>query len=398
MDKAKYKIAYFHQDGLITGSAISLRNFLSKINRNIFEPVIVLAQEGPARDLFEKLNIYVLVLKFRTFWTFPGPKCFSRDMFYQLTSLFPDKFLRNYILNVLKPDLIHINDKAGLNVGITMYKSGIPIIQHSRSTYYSTSCNFSKLLSKKAINNYADCIICISEDEVDGFENNPNKVIIYNTVDIQIATYAKTNRVKIRSELRVNNDEYLIGFAANINEKKGAWDFLELCNRLKNIPKLKFIMVGQLNDYGKTNLGNGEICPLSPREFIDEYTNENGLKEKLIITGHKVDILNYIAAMDIIVVPNKNGVLGRQPIEAQAIGIPVIATIGHSGNSQIIMNKKTGYLVNNINEAINKVKYIIDNNAFNEMSIEAMLHAKNNFNPEINIKKIEQIYLNLISH
>ena len=69
MGKTKYKIAYFQQDGLITGSAISLRHFLGAMNRELFDPIVILAKEGPARGLFEALNIRVEVFFFETFWT-----------------------------------------------------------------------------------------------------------------------------------------------------------------------------------------------------------------------------------------------------------------------------------------------------------------------------------------
>ena len=200
MDSAKYKIAYFHQDGLITGSALSLRHFLSAMNRDIFEPVVILAKEGPAINLYESLNIKVFVHNYPTFWTFPGPRCMSRGIFHQLNALLPNPKLRAFVLNEIKPDLIHINDKAALNVGISLKNLDIPIVQHSRSSYFITACKLGKYLSAKAIKRFANHIICISEDEEDGFDTFHSKSTIYNTVDCELI-----KKRKIKGHKHVNN-------------------------------------------------------------------------------------------------------------------------------------------------------------------------------------------------
>jgi glycosyltransferase involved in cell wall biosynthesis len=398
MGSTKFKIAYFQQDGLITGSAISLRHFLSAIDRTQFEPVVIMAKEGPARNLYEALNIKVEVFYFDTFWTFPGPNCISRGMFEQIKAIRPNKKLRSYILNTIKPDLIHINDKASINIGVSLQGTSIPIVQHSRSSYYITTCNFAKFISKKLINKYANHIICISEDEEDGFENNINKSIIYNTVDFELAENAIAKRSEIRKQLDVKSEEFLIGFAANVTEKKGAWDFLELCKTLKNIENTKFILVGKIEDQGETNLGNGQIINLSPKEFISLFIKENNLEEKLIVTGFREDNLALIASMDLLIVPNKNGVMGRQPIEAQTLGTPVIAQVGHSLKSKIVLNGITGYLVNNINQAITLTKELVLKKTGNDMASNAKKYAEQHFSPKQNMQKIERIYTNLLKN
>jgi glycosyltransferase involved in cell wall biosynthesis len=398
MDSAKYKIAYFHQDGLITGSALSLRHFLSAMNRDIFEPVVILAKEGPARNLYESLNIKVFVHNYPTFWTFPGPRCMSRGIFHQLNALLPNPKLRAFVLNEIKPDLIHINDKAALNVGISLKNLDIPIVQHSRSSYFITACKLGKYLSAKAIKRFANHIICISEDEEDGFEDFSNKSTIYNTVDFKLIEKAKEKRNHTRQKLGTNELDVLIGYAAHVSEKKGAWDFLELCRQLKQNTNLKFVLAGQLDEQGSTNLGKDGVLPISPKAYVESFIKENNLENQLIVTGFRDDILELIAAMDVLVVPNKNGVLGRQPIEAQATGVIVIAQAGHSKRSRVIKHGVTGYLVQNIEQSIEKLENWMQTKESKKMPQSAINHAVQNFNPATNMKKIENIYFSLIKN
>jgi glycosyltransferase involved in cell wall biosynthesis len=101
--------------------------------------------------------------------------------------------------------------------------------------------------------------------------------------------------------------------------------------------------------------------------------------------------------MDVLVVPNKNGVLGRQPIEAQALGVIVIAQTGHSKKSKVVKHGITGYIVQNIEQSINQLKLWGQNNEINKMAQSAKKHAEQSFNPVTNMRKIENIYLSLIN-
>jgi glycosyltransferase involved in cell wall biosynthesis len=253
-----------------------------------------------------------------------------------------------------------------------------------------------KILSTKAVKSFANHIICISEDEEDCFEDFINKSIIYNTVDFNIIKNAKDNRSQSRENLGIGEQEVLIGFAAHVSESKGAWDFLELCRQLKQNSNFKFILAGHLDENGLTYLGKGRLSPMSPKAYVESFIKENNLENQLIVTGFRKDILEIIAAMDVLVVPNKNGVLGRQPIEAQALGVTVIAQTGHSKKSKIINHGVTGYLVDNIEQCLEILKQWTQSTEARKMAQSAQTYASQKFSPIMNMKRIETIYLNLI--
>ena len=169
-------------------------------------------------------------------------------------------------------------------------------------------------------------------------------------------------------------------------------------NQLKRHPKLKFVLAGKLDEHGNTNLGNGHVLPISPKAYIESFIKENKLEEQLIVTGFRDDILELIAAMDVLVVPNKNGVLGRQPIEAQALGVTVLAQAGHSKKSKIIQHSETGYLVQNPEQMIEQIEYLLKHKEVEKISRAAQAYAEQKFTPATNMKKIENIYLSLINH
>lgn len=398
----KTKVLYIHQDGLITGSAISLRHFLSAINRDTFEPLVLLAQEGPARQLYEELGIEVIVHSFKRFWTFPGPNWYSPANLKQLKALLPDKQLAAFIKKI-NPAIIHINDKASINAGISMKGAGIPIVQHSRSSYCITAAKINKQLSSLAIKKFADAVIAISEDETDGHEGVKNLHIINNTVPQSQIAEAIAQKHDKRKELNIADNDIVVGMVADISAKKGAWDFMEMAAALvSKYPDkpLKFLMVGRVAESGQTPLNDGKSSPLSPKQYVEQFIANNNLQGKILLTGFRKDALAIMAGLDVLVVANHNGVMGRQPIEAQALGIPTVVTQGHSGKSTILINGFAGYVISNPvkhTELLTSIEELINHPEKRAVfGKNGQQYAADKFNPTINMGKIEKIYEELL--
>lgn len=398
----KTRILYIHQDGLITGSAISLRHFLSAINRDKFEPIVLLAQEGPARQLYEELGIEVIVHTFKRFWTAPGPNWYSPNNFKQLMALVPNKQLAAFVKNI-NPAIIHLNDKACLNAGISLNKSGIPIVQHSRSTYFNTATKINKWLSVRAIKNYSKTIIAISEDESDCISDFKNLNIINNTVSHTQTEAAIALKASKRDELGLKPTDFVIGMVSDISASKGGWNFMQLAADLvKKYPNrpLKFLMVGRVSDTGNTILNDGTSMPISPKQHVERFIVDNNLQDKLILTGFRKDALAIMAGLDVLVVANSNGVMGRQPIEAQALGIPIVVTQGNSRKSTILKNGFSGYVLSSPLQQTELQAAIEDLISHPEKREEfgknGQQYAAEKFNPVTNMGKIEKIYEELL--
>lgn len=378
MDKAKHKIVYIHHEANMAGSAISLYQLISSIDRSIYYPILILPLKGESYHFFNQLGIEIIICPFIAFYTFPGPKTFSFGFIKQLKALLPNIRLRNLIKKI-SPDLVHINDKAGVQAGISLLGLKIKIIQHIRSSFVVTKSKINILLNSALIKLYADYLVIISEDEEDEFENFYPKQIIYNAVDIERSVNAISNRNVLRKKLNINSNDIVIGFAAAQNKMKGFLDFLEITSNVSmNFTNLKFLILGKKNESFKT--------------FISPT-----LQDKLIYTGYTTLNIEHIACMDILLVPNLNKVLGRQPIESQSVKVPVIAYIGNKPNS-IIKNNQTGFLCKTKDEMIRIIKNIITlPDEYNRVKDNCLDYAKHNFDKNKMVKKIENIYQNLIN-
>jgi len=396
MDKGKYKIIYIHQDGLITGSAISLRNMIAGINQSLFEIYVVIPKDGPAIEIWENVGAKVFVFNFKTFWTSPGPKCFSRNNFKQLFALLPNQALKLFLLN-LNPDLIHINDKAALQAGMSLKNCGIPIIQHSRSAYHLTACKANKFLSSKRIIQYANHIICISEDEMQQFEHLHNQSIMFNTVNLDEAKIAQNNRMAIRNQLNIGAHEMVIGMAENLGIYKGLFDIIDIIKLLKEKcnQSYKILIVGKIDQMDTINIHDFKG---STYAYFQKVIAENNLENKVILAGFQKEPLAYIAAMDLLLVSKQHGVLGRQPIEAQSVGTAVLAVNGHSKKSTILVNGIGGYVVDTMEELKRKLLELIAHPAeLHNLGIKGQAYAIKHFDLNQYGKKVEELYLKTIN-
>ncbi|MCD4694553.1 glycosyltransferase, partial [bacterium] len=134
---------------------------------------------------------------------------------------------------------------------------------------------------------------------------------------------------------------------------------------------------------------------------IQKVINKNKIQNQIFITGmiKPKEVLKYYSISDIILFPSIweepfSGVL----LESAAMEKPVIAS-NNGCNSDIIINKKTGFLLDpfKFKDLDGKIKLLIKNKKLRiKMGKEAKRKAKKKYDSKIIIKKVEKIYLDLI--
>lgn len=74
------------------------------------------------------------------------------------------------------------------------------------------------------------------------------------------------------------------------------------------------------------------------------YVKDKGLEKRFTFTGYRTDIPDLLSVMDVYCLTSKNEGLGRSILEAQAAGVPVIATeVG--GVPEIVEHEFSGILI-----------------------------------------------------
>jgi glycosyltransferase involved in cell wall biosynthesis len=401
------KILIVHQDGKITGSAISLIYMIQGFDKTKYNIEVLCLGEGKLINEIKQMDIKVTVIESQAFWTAPGPSFFSRGFIRNIKGLFIENKIKNH-LEKTKPDIIHINDKAALKVALQCKKMAIPTVLHLRSTYYETATFINKIISKYIISKYVDTLIAINEDTFEEFKKNNN--LVYNSIDINEIEECMSKKEVIRKQECIGNNYINIGWVGKFNAGKGAWDFLETCHLLNNnkdtLPKIKFHMIGKLPSSNLVSADKrilnkilsvfrkSKQSDIEYFNFLSENRNLNNVK----YYGYRNDYLDIISCMDIMINSNQS-VFGRQIFESMILGIPMVATHKFHKKSNMVTQSSSGLVVEakNVSEIVEASKKLILNTSYRmELGKNGRNFALNNFDKNTNSKKISDLYDKLL--
>jgi UDP-glucose:(heptosyl)LPS alpha-1,3-glucosyltransferase len=118
------------------------------------------------------------------------------------------------------------------------------------------------------------------------------------------------------------------------------------------------------------------IGSADPEKFIKK-AKELGVRDNIAFAGHQRNISQYYKASDIMIFPTEYEPFGLVITEAMSCGLPVI-TSKAAGAAEIIDDGKDGMILenpHNVDEVIEKTKYLIDNNLIKEFGQKARKKA-----------------------
>lgn len=117
-------------------------------------------------------------------------------------------------------------------------------------------------------------------------------------------------RREIRSKYGIGADDLVFGFAARLTRDKGINELLEAF-RQADLPGAKLLVMGGMDNES------------SIRKDLLDWTKDDS---RVILAGRVDDINRHYAALDVFISPSYREGFGLVLIEAQAMGLPVIAT------------------------------------------------------------------------
>ena len=155
---------------------------------------------------------------------------------------------------------------------------------------------------------------------------------------------------EVRREFALARDVPVIGAIGRLVWQKGFEYFLRSIPALiRNIPKARFILVGE--------------GPLKLE--LERLAISLGLRDRLVFTGHRSDIRDMMAAMDVVVIPSVLEGFPMVTLEAMAMEKPIVTT-AIDGIMEQIANGKEGLLIEpKSHPAISQaVKRLVDDPAY----------------------------------
>lgn len=162
---------------------------------------------------------------------------------------------------------------------------------------------------------------------------NPAQVeVIYNGLDFALLERKLQPREEARHLLGVPKEAKVIGTVARFAPQKGLslliQAFAGLCRKLPE-KNLWLVLVGD--------------GPL--RGELEKRAAASGVGERIVFAGYRPEAAGLLSAFDLFVLPSLSEGLGIALIEAQACGLPVVAT-RCGGIPEVVEDGVTGLLVN----------------------------------------------------
>lgn len=306
----KWKIIYVIT-GLKTGGAeMMLLKLLSRLNRSMFEPTVIsLAshrEEGIAQQI-ESLGIPVYFIDMK-----PGQ--FSFSGFLRLVRL-----LRRIKPNILQGWMHHGN----LIATLAGYWGPYLLVWNVRQTLYYHDLYHEDFifkviiwllanLSKRPKSIIYNAHSAANQHESVGFDAK-KRFVIPNGFDCELFRPDLEAFSKIRDELQISKDSYLIGLVARYDPMKDHCTFLQAAALLReHVPTVRFLLVGRNIEWNNIALSG--------------LIKELGLMKNVYLLGERQDIPAINAALDIASSSSYSEGFSNSIGEAMSCSVPSVVT------------------------------------------------------------------------
>jgi glycosyltransferase involved in cell wall biosynthesis len=377
------RILYVHNSADLYGASRSLCRLLLNLDRECFDALVVLPEDGPLKQRLEALNVRVLI--------HPSLSVITRPVFHSWRLLL---FCLQFPLSVLwlwrllrneRIDIVHTNTGVIVSPALAAKLSCVPHIWHIRDWFQE----FQKVWKLYAayINWTSAKVVAVSQAVANQFPRQEKIQVVHNGFSLeefQIPDSSAGSQFRRRFGLRP--DDFVVGCVGRIKLVRKGQDVL-----------IKAMGILNARDRNAKCLIVGSPFPGNEQHLaeLENLVRNLGLNDHVVFTGELADPRPAYDAMDVMVLPSAQPEpFGGVVMEAMAMGVPVIATrIG--GSIDQVSDGETGFLVppNDPEVLADKIQALMcDMELRSRMRVAAPARIESCFNIRNTVPQIERIY------
>ena len=245
----------------------------------------------------------------------------------------------NLIMKEFNPDILHVHTVTtdGYVGMLINEKYKLPIVCSLRGSDINTypyRDKLTMLLTKKVLSK-ADQIVSVSHALKSTAETIANPLrpirVLHNGCDLMDFSFNEEDRIAIRKDLGIMNNDRVIIFVGDIKKIKGVFELINSFITLK----------AKYSDIHLIVLGEGP-----ENNNIKNIIHLNNMNNNVHLIGTRPhhEISKWLSASDIFALPTYNEGLPNVVLEAMACGLPVVAT-SVGGIPEIVEDGKSGILI-----------------------------------------------------
>jgi glycosyltransferase involved in cell wall biosynthesis len=307
---------------------------------------------------------------------------YSRPDRFRLSHMLPFRS-RSRVLRELGVDILHTNDLAMLRAwALPARLSGASLLAHWRSAY-------SKSWSVDAALAVADAVVAVSHYARNQLPTWAQRKTFVSYNGFRLANRpadTADERSSIRARLSLPRDAAIVGTFGNHSVRK----------RTNLLADILHSMRAAADGRPVLGLACGEKA--EPYDhLLDQKIETYGLQNRLLRPGFVRPVEEWMAACDVIIAPSVQEPLARTVLEAQCIGVPVIASTD-GGLSEIIEDERAGFLCapDDTSSWVERTRQLLDDPALARTLTAAGRNVVGQLTPERNAQDIERIYAQML--
>jgi len=223
------------------------------------------------------------------------------------------------------------------------------VISSDATIVTDSNISFIRKVIRRVILNSSDSVIAgskLSADFFYGFSIREKVFLSLQTIDVKgwmNKMYRLSKKNELRLKLHIPKSKKVLISVGSLIERKN-WQ--AVINLVKSNLEYYYILIGDGPLYDS---------------FL-KYINENGLHESVLLVKRKegTELMEYLKAADIFILPSLSDRFGYVVPEALCSGLPVICS-KFAGASSLIVDGYNGYIVDPHELSSLEISYIINN-------------------------------------
>lgn len=382
MAEEPLRILYLHHNSDIYGSSRCLLRLVESLDRKRFAPLILLADDGPLRQMIETLNIPVVLYPhldvitrpiFRSWRLIPFLLCFPMSVF-RLRSVIRENRI----------DLVHTNTGVIVTGGLASVLAGVPHVWHIREWFQEFRAFWD--IFGRYILATSTRVICISKAVADQFPSSQKITVVHDGLTLETCPTPQAELRKIFRDQFDLRSQFVVGCIGRIKFVRKGQEVLVRAASLLSKKGLRatYLIVGAPFKGNESHLDD-----------LKKLIHELRLEDQVILAGEMDDPRPAYAAMDLFVLPSAQPEpFGLVVAEAMSMGLPVIAT-KMGGPVEQVAEGETGFLIppGDPQALADKIELLMgDAELRRQMSEAAPLRVKKHFSAEQMVLRTEAVY------
>lgn len=319
------------------GAERALARLAPSLDREAWQPLVVVPEAGPLADELRDLGIAVSLLP--TGWWIPATHWTPEQFLAQLGGLEERTARLAALLAAERIELVHSNTVVTLEGALAAAQLGLPHVWHSRGLFddrfpppYFGDLAF--LFS--AFDQLSDALVCVSGAVADQARSHCREApveVVPDALDLDdlARRAAAASRGALLEQLALPDDARIVACLGGLQRRKGQLDVVLAAARVApRFPEVVFVLAGAASDpeYAAT---------------VHARLEERGLSERFRLPGY-LDAAHLLAHCALLVHPSHSEGFGLAVLEALALGRPVVAT-RCGGPEEVVEEGRTGLLV-----------------------------------------------------